>query len=239
MWDTHTRTHTRTRTRTHTHTHTHTHTRARTMSPARGAFLVFEGLDRCGKSTQAKLLVEHLTSKGRNVRRLCFPERSTPTGQKIDAYLQNKAEIQDEDLHKMFSDNRREFKEDIESFVRDGGVIVTDRYAYSGVAYSIAKGLDKEWCKKADSGLPEPDVVYFLDIKPKDAAMRGEYGGERYERVDFQEKVSSGFDWLREPWWRIISAQQTQEALHTEIAAHADRLIAEMREDAPVKRLWV
>lgn len=37
-----------------------------------------------------------------------------------------------------------------------------DRYAYSGVAFSAAKGLDVDWCKKTDSGLPKPDLVIFL-----------------------------------------------------------------------------
>lgn len=40
--------------------------------------------------------------------------------------------------------------------------IVCDRYAYSGVAFSSAKGLPIQWCKQCDSGLPKPDLVIYL-----------------------------------------------------------------------------
>ncbi|RYY74395.1 hypothetical protein EON63_19680 [archaeon] len=44
-----------------------------------------------------------------------------------------------------------------------------DRYAYSGVAYSSAKGLDLKWCMTCDQGLPAPDCIFFLDIPVQDA----------------------------------------------------------------------
>ncbi len=43
-----------------------------------------------------------------------------------------------------------------------GTNIILDRYAYSGVAFTSAKGLDLEWCKNSDKGLPKPDIVFFL-----------------------------------------------------------------------------
>lgn len=49
---------------------------------------------------------------------------------------------------------------------------VCDRYAYSGVAYSSAKGLDTQWCKSGDVGLPQPDLVVYLDMSPEQAAAR-------------------------------------------------------------------
>ena len=45
-----------------------------------------------------------------------------------------------------------------------------DRYAYSGVAFSSAKGLDVHWCKSCDIGLPAPDCIIYLDIPVEDAA---------------------------------------------------------------------
>ena len=61
------------------------------------------------------------------------------------------------------------------------------RYAYSGVAFSAAKdGLSLDWCRQPDRGLPRPDVVYFLDVSPEEAAKRGGFGEERYEKAEFQ-----------------------------------------------------
>lgn len=47
---------------------------------------------------------------------------------------------------------------------------ICDRYAYSGVAFSSAKGLDVNWCKSCDIGLPAPDCIIYLDIPVEDAA---------------------------------------------------------------------
>ena len=68
----------------------------------RGLFIVFEGLDHSGKSTQCKLLSEALKKKGK-VLDLRFPDRSTKIGKEIDLYLQNKSEVDDKVIHKLFS----------------------------------------------------------------------------------------------------------------------------------------
>ena len=47
----------------------------------------------------------------------------------------------------------------------DSGInIICDRYAYSGIAFSCAKGLDLNWCKKCEEGLPEPDVIFYFEV---------------------------------------------------------------------------
>ena len=51
--------------------------------------------------------------------------------------------------------------------------MVCDRYAYSGVAYSVAKGMDLEWCRGPDVGLLRPDLVVFLDAAPEKVRRRG------------------------------------------------------------------
>lgn len=86
----------------------------------------------------------------------------------------------------------------------DGGTsLVLDRYAISGVAYSAAKGLDLSWCKVSDHGLPRPDLVLFLDVPGEGMACREGYGEERYERVEFQQKVRSAYEELRDDTWIV------------------------------------
>jgi dTMP kinase len=48
-----------------------------------------------------------------------------------------------------------------------------DRYAYSGVAFTAAKGFDVEWCKCPDKGLPAPDLVIYLKMAVEDTMKRG------------------------------------------------------------------
>lgn len=79
--------------------------------------------------------------------------------------------------------------------------MVIDRYSYSGAVYSAAKhnpSLGLEWAKSPDVGLPQPDVVLFLELSPAEAAKRGGYGEERYEKKEFQDRVRTLFVKLRE-----------------------------------------
>ena len=74
----------------------------------RGHFIVFEGLDRAGKTTQCVRLVRYLEEQGRRVKHLRFPNRSTPIGQMIDAYLKGDSTQEDHVIHLLFSANRWE-----------------------------------------------------------------------------------------------------------------------------------
>jgi len=58
--------------------------------------------------------------------------------------------------------------------LQEGRTVVVDRYAYSGVVFTAAKGIDLEWCKTPDRGLPAPDVVLYLKLAVEDAMKRGE-----------------------------------------------------------------
>jgi len=89
----------------------------------------------------------------------------------------------------------------IEADIKAGTTVVIDRYYYSGTVYSAAKNnpsLDLKWARKPDEGLPRPDVCVFLDISSEDAAKRGGYGEEKYEKKEMQDRVRELFTILRE-----------------------------------------
>jgi dTMP kinase len=138
----------------------------------RGALIVLEGLDRCGKTTQTAMLQQRL---GNDAVLLRFPNRATATGQLIDQYLQSSNDLDDRSIHLLFSANRWEACDEICRLLACGRTVICDRYAYSGVAFSSAKGLDMEWCKAPDRGLPAPDCVLFLDVSQDEAERRGGY----------------------------------------------------------------
>eukprot|EP00882_Tetradesmus_deserticola_P016282 GHRQ01017380.1.p1 GENE.GHRQ01017380.1~~GHRQ01017380.1.p1 ORF type:complete len:252 (+),score=51.22 GHRQ01017380.1:209-964(+) len=160
---------------------------------SRGAFILFEGVDRCGKSTQTSLLTKALQDKGVAVESWNFPDRkNTVTGPAIHEYLTGKEDHNDQTIHLLFSANRWEKSNALLQALQAGTSLVVDRYAYSGVAYSAAKGLagmDAAWCKAPDSGLPAPDLVVYLELGNAAAAARAGFGEERYEKADFQDKV--------------------------------------------------
>lgn len=56
---------------------------------------------------------------------------------------------------------------------------------------------DVAWCAQPENGLPEPDVVIFLDLPIEKAMLRGKFGEERYEKEEFQRKVYENFMCLK------------------------------------------
>lgn len=170
------------------------------MAPNRGKLIVFEGLDRSGKSTQCTRLVEHLRSQGKAVEHLRFPNRTTPIGQMINSYLSNQSQQEDHVIHLLFSANRWESASTIERLISSGTSVVIDRYYYSGCVYTAAKGvpgLDLAWCRQPEVGLPRPDLCLFLDVSAEDAARRGGFGTERYEKQEMQDRVRQLFGEMR------------------------------------------
>ena len=115
---------------------------------ARGAFILFEGVDRCGKTTQSTKLVESLKAAGVNAELWRYPDRTTEMGKMINAYLQSSLDMDDGAIHLLFSANRWEKRAAMEKALSDGVTLVVDRYSYSGVAFTAGKnvpGLDLDW----------------------------------------------------------------------------------------------
>lgn len=175
-------------------------------SSSRGALIVLEGLDRCGKTSQSSRLYKYLDEQGYSVESWRFPDRNTGVGQMISSYLANQSHLDDHAIHLLFSANRWEKRMLMEDKLRSGTTLIVDRYSYSGVAFSSAKGLDIEWCKAPEIGLLAPDLVVYLDISPEKAAERGGYGGERYEQLEFQKKVAKSYLTLHDSSWKVIDA---------------------------------
>lgn len=151
------------------------------ISP-RGAFIVLEGVDRCGKTTQSGRLLNRLVAAGIAACSMRFPDRTTATGNIINQYLQSSQNLDDRAVHLLFSANRWESADVLAGHLHQGTTVLCDRYAYSGVAFSSAKVndkgeplLDSQWCKSPDIGLPAPDCVIFLDISQEEAEKRGGY----------------------------------------------------------------
>lgn len=149
--------------------------------PSRGAFVVLEGIDRCGKTTQSSMLLNRILTAGLTATAMRFPDRTTSTGQVINSYLKNASALDDRSIHLLFSANRWESADKIAQHLQSGEHVVCDRYAYSGVAFSSAKVdeetgkqlLSSEWCQAPDRGLPAPDCVIFLDLSFEEAEKRG------------------------------------------------------------------
>lgn len=176
----------------------------------RGALVVFEGLDRSGKSTQANLLENYLP----NSKLYAFPYTKTPCGAIINQYLNSYLQISAHSLHLLFSANRWELQTQIVNDLVQGQTVILDRYYHSGFVYSQANGLPRPWIYMADIGLPAPDHVFFMDIDPKIASTRRDYGKHKYENIQYQYEVQKNYYSYVQNNWSVLDATLPVEQLH-------------------------
>ncbi|KAL8942504.1 MAG: hypothetical protein Q9216_001648 [Gyalolechia sp. 2 TL-2023] len=206
-------------------------------SKLRGALIVIEGLDRAGKSTQCEKLSQALQKEGRLIKCMRFPDRLTPIGQSISAYLRGESHQEDHAIHLLFSANRWEAAPHIKEDIANGITIIIDRYYYSGIVYSVSKDrqdLSLHWAMQPDVGLPKPDLCIFLDLSPGDAATRGGFGTERYETNEMQKRVRTLFtELLKAPnnneMVSVDASQPVQEVHETML-----QLVNEMFQKKPM-----
>ena len=189
----------------------------------RGLLILFEGLDRSGKSTQVQLLHEALTAMKIPSEVWRYPNRKTEIGKLINSYLNKDIEMNDHSVHLLFSANRWETIDTMHEKINNGITLIVDRYAYSGVAYTSAKsGFDFEWCKQCDKGLPKPDLICFMDTKLLEMDNRESFGKERYEVVEFQRVVYKNFEKLLnlskpDEDCLILNAKDSIENIHSKV----------------------
>ncbi|KAL9845225.1 thymidylate kinase isoform 2-T2 [Geothlypis trichas] len=167
--------------------------------------------------------------------------RTTEIGQLISSYLGRQKNLEDHTIHLLFSANRWEHVPMMKEKLQQGITVVVDRYAFSGVAFTSAKGnFGLDWCKQPDAGLPKPDLILFLQLNPEAAAERGNFGQERYETSSFQEKVLQCFYCLMEDKtlnWKTVDASKSIEDLHKEIKSIAKETMQEVQ-NKPLGELW-
>jgi dTMP kinase len=161
-------------------------------------FVTFEGIDGCGKTTQAELLAAALRAEGRTVVATREPG-GTELGERIRALLLDEGEVAPWAEAALFAAARAQVVDEvITPALADGADVVCDRYIDSSLAYQgIARGLgvDKilELNLNATGGLlPERTFVFAVD--PKAAAKRSR-GADRIEKegLAFQTRVGDAF----------------------------------------------
>ncbi|KAL8583223.1 hypothetical protein ACOMHN_013778 [Nucella lapillus] len=205
----------------------------------RGAFIVFEGCDKSGKSTQCGLLVDRLNKNGVPAQLMKFPDRTTSIGVMINNYLQQSCQVEDHAIHLLFSANRWEAMPKMTELLNSGVTLVVDRYSFSGVAFTSAKpNFSMDWCRQPERGLLRPDAVFFLSVSPQVAAQRGDYGNERYEKREFQTTVAARFKELKEDNWTEISADKSVEELSDEVFDRAMKVVNKAQTDS-LQSLWL
>ncbi|MBT99167.1 MAG: dTMP kinase [Dehalococcoidia bacterium] len=190
-------------------------------------FIVFEGGDGSGKSTQVRSLQRRLHRRGIDVLRTREPG-GTSLGQSLRKLLKSGEPMAPISELMLFEAARAQLVEQvIKPFLSEGGVVIADRFTSSTMAYQgYGRGLDRELIERlnreATSGL-EPDLTVLLDLPVETALARKDHGDQDNfdgAPVDFHRKIRRGYSALAaaDPeGWLVLDGQRPTEELGREI----------------------
>lgn len=205
-----------------------------------GLFISIEGTDGSGKTTQIKLLEKYFKDNGfyvvctrepggnaisEKIRELIIDKENTEMTAVTEALLYAAARAQ-------------HVSRDIKPVLNDGGIVITDRFLDSSIVYQgYARGLGirtvREINKYAVEGL-EPDMTFFLRLKPSDSLARKREQKEldrmESEGDKFHQAVYDGYMRLcrtNRKRIKVIDAMNSAEDIHAEIVGHIEKLFGE------------
>jgi len=163
----------------------------------RGKFIVIEGIDGSGKSTQIKMISKRMQDLNLKVY-TTFEPTAGPIGALIRQMLSGKIKTDQRTLALLFAADRMDHlvneANGIQKKIAEGEFVLCDRYYFSSYAYH-AQYMDMEWVIHANSlnaGILRPDLTVFIDVDPENCFERiknNRNSFEIYETIDIMKKV--------------------------------------------------
>lgn len=196
----------------------------------RGRFIVFEGIDGSGKTTQARRLAKLLEEKGHTVCLTAEPT-SFPTGKLLREALGGRIKKSECEMALMFVEDRiahnKHPKEGIDALLENGVTVICDRYYYSTLAYQ-GQSTDYQWVKAMNLLCPDirkPDLCIYVDLLPEQSLeriMSGRDSVEIYENVETLTRVREQFlsvinDLSATDNVRIVNGYRTEEEVEQDV----------------------
>lgn len=186
-----------------------------------GKIIVLEGLDKSGKTTQSKLLVDYISSATRlKAVQMNFPNYSTFSGIEIHRHLKGQTLYNPHALHVLFTLNRYEEKPVIERLIGDGSIVVMNRYYQSNIIYGLADGITRhEWLESLDREMPQANLIIILDISVEESMSRNPNPDINEQDKYYLRKVRSYFIKYADAYgWKIVNAgNKSKEEIHREV----------------------
>ncbi len=192
------------------------------MSEPRGFLISVEGIDGTGKTTQVELLKNWFERTGKSAVSLKEPT-SGQYGSEI-AKLAVNGGLSDvkKELQLFMLDRQEDVKEHIEPALKEGKVVIMDRYYQSNMAYQGARGLDPQRIREENEAFsPKPDLIIVLDINPKKCMRRVNARKNvvrHFENEDYLRDVRRIYLEIgKEPNAVVIKTDKPQEYVHNQI----------------------
>jgi len=167
-----------------------------------GAFICIEGVDGCGKTTQAKILVKNLRHRGFDAVYTTEPSAGK-VGKLIRRFVLDRQRRVSTALEALLfaADRVDHVGSEVKPLLKQGKIVVCDRYAYSSLAYQGAAGLDLEWIDLINRFALKVDLALFVDVEPEVVVERLKRKKSVMETVRNLRKV-------REVYLRLVQQQR-------------------------------
>lgn len=198
----------------------------------RGLFIVFEGPDGSGQSTQANLLANWFEKKGQMVFVTKEPTNSI-VGGIIRTVLKKEWKIHPKTLALLFvTDRSHHVHTEIKPLTKKGVIVISDRYILSTLAFE-SDDVDIEWLKQINSPFPKPDLTFILNVPGRICFKRiGEsrFGFQFFENVEGLEFVRRKYLELKDvfPNTHVIKGyERTPKEIHEEIIEIVEKFCKE------------
>lgn len=201
------------------------------MSPGRrGCFIVFEGIEGSGKTTQCIELAGKLKNMNyAEVVKTHEPFYEGNIGKFIRKILYREVETSDKSLALLFAADRLEHTETmIIPALQRGAIVISDRYTHSSIAYQsggMETEMDINWLWEINKQALDPDIVIFLDVPAKEGLSRLREGQKRvqddsfFETLEKQRKIREqyheiyNFDMEPEEEWALTESKGVEVLL--------------------------
>ena len=171
-----------------------------------GKFIVFEGIDGAGKSTQTKLLAEKIREAGGSPVLTAEPTE-LESGKMLRRILGGELKKSDCEIATLFTLDRIAHNKDpengIEALLKAGHTVICDRYYYSTLAYQ-GSVTSYPWVRSLNLDCPEirrPDLCIFLDLTPEQSLQRISRGREKLEIFENLETLTR----VRESFFSVLT----------------------------------
>lgn len=198
---------------------------------SRARFIVLEGVDRCGKTLQSKLLAGKLAEMGREVGVFSTPDYGGFAGQEISDQLRGKKPRDALGFEGLLIANRYVVASRVRDALATGRSAICVRWWQSAILYGQVSGHDVVDLQRACACLPEPDLNILVDVDPMVIA-------DRYDRQNFYEQDLAVQVRLvhayRRLWdinggngrWVVVDGSGAEDVVTSQIVRHLTRLFS-------------
>lgn len=204
----------------------------------RGLLVAFEGVDGCGKTTQANMARQRLESLGYEALYLREPT-SGPFGQKLrELMVAGRDSVTPMQEFELFlKDREQDVRENIRPALDRGAVVCIDRYYISSMAYQGALGLDPEFIRIENEKIaPPPDLILHFRISVEesvDRIKRSRAGGQNlFELQSYQERVAEVFEAMTFSQIVRIDASQGIDCVHADTMDALQKILLRCEPDS-------